>query len=118
MGKLSPAAHYRCYIHVYSTGLRSGEFVGHSVGGMKSSRPTFRSRKATVSRARSSGALYCRKTKTHPGISRIDLCTCMPVASGQEDCSLCPIHFATRIDKWISLLPIKFRNADLGYVQI
>src|SRR6218665_3606139 len=38
---------------VESTGLRSGEFVGHSVGGMKSS--TFRSRKATVSRARCMG---------------------------------------------------------------
>jgi len=51
------------------------EFVGHIVGGMKSS--TFRSRKATVSRARCAGALFCRKTKAHPGISRI----CMAVAS-------------------------------------
>src|SRR6218665_1128748 len=93
MGKLSPTVLYRCYVK--STGLRSGGFVGHIVGGMKSS--TFRSRKATVSRAR------CTGTKTHPGISRI----CMAVASGQEDCrdiSLCPIHFDIRVDKWISVL--------------
>jgi len=68
MGKLSPAVHYRC-----STGLRSGEFVGHILGRMKAR--TFRSRKATVSRARRAGAPSCRKTKTHPGISRI----CMAV---------------------------------------
>jgi len=44
MGKLSPA------VDAIYAGLRSGELVGHSVGGIKSS--TFRSRKATVSRAR------------------------------------------------------------------
>ena len=60
-----------------------------------------RSRKATVSRARCAGAPSCRKTKSHPGISRI----CMAVASGQEGCSLCPIHFDTLLDKWISVLP-------------
>src|SRR6218665_1469530 len=100
MGKLSPTVLYRCYVK--STWLRSGEFVGHSVGGMKSS--TFRSRKATVSRARCAWAPSCRKTKTHPGIARI----CMAVASGLEDCrdsSLYPIHFDTRLDKWISVLP-------------
>src|SRR6218665_407005 len=53
------------------------------------------------------GAPSCRKTKTHPGISRI-ICTCMAVASGQEECrdsSLYHIHFDTRVDKWISVLP-------------
>jgi len=46
--------------------LRSGKFVGHIVGGMKSS--TFRSRKATVPRALCAGAPSCRKTTTYPGI--------------------------------------------------
>src|SRR6218665_1025317 len=87
---------------VESTGLRSGEFVGHIVGGMKSS--TFRSRKATESRARCAEAPSSRKTKTHPGISRL----CMAVAYGQENCrdsSLCPIHFDTLVNKCISVLP-------------
>src|SRR6218665_216091 len=109
MGKLSPAVHYRCL----STGLRSGEFVGHIVGGMKWS--TFQSRKATASGARCAGALSCRKTKTHPGIFRI------AVASGQDDCldsSLCPIHFDTGVDKWISVLP-SFEMPTCGiYLQI
>src|SRR6218665_1666989 len=43
---------------IQSTGLRSGEFVGHSVGGMKSN--TFRSRKVTVSRARCAGAVLSK----------------------------------------------------------
>src|SRR6218665_1035207 len=100
MDKLSPAVHYRC--NIQSTWLRSGEIVGHIVGGMKSS--TFRSGKATVSPARCAEAQSCRKTETHSGISRI----CMAETSGQEDCrvsSLCPIHLDTRVDKWISVLP-------------
>src|SRR6218665_2396802 len=46
-----------------------------------------RSRKATVSRARCAGAPSCRKTKSHPGISRI----CMAVVSGEEDCRDAPL---------------------------
>src|SRR6218665_1828660 len=62
--------------------FRSGEFGGHSVGGMKLG--TFRSRKATVhmSCARCVSAPSCSKTKPHPGISGI----CLAVASWQEDC--------------------------------
>src|SRR6218665_3697380 len=42
---------------LYSTGFRSGEFGRHSVGEMKSD--TFRSTKATVSRARCTSASSC-----------------------------------------------------------
>src|SRR6218665_388212 len=94
MGKLSPSVGPTLH-----TGLRSGEFIAHIVGGLKSI--IFRYRKATVSRARCGGAPSCRKPKTHPGISRI----CSAVASGQEGCSLCPIHLDTLLDKWISALP-------------
>ena len=99
MGKLSPAVHYRCYIYWSKIRwIRRPVLIGR----MKSS--TFRSKKATVSCVRIAGAPSCRKTKTHPGISRI----CMALDYGQEDCrdsSLCPIHFDTRVDKWISELP-------------
>ena len=78
MGKLSHAVNYRCYIE--STGLRASEFVGHIVGGM--SRVPFAPGKRRCRVLDSRGAVR-RKTKTHPGISRIY----MAVASGQEDLS-------------------------------
>src|SRR6218665_352142 len=100
MGKLSPAVHYRCYIEL--TGLRSSEFVGNIVGGMR--RVPFAPGKQWCRVLDAPGRCSVERQKTHPGISRI----CMAVASGQEDChdsSLCPIHFDTRVDKWISVLP-------------
>src|SRR6218665_1956761 len=106
MVKLSPALYYRCSI--YSTGLRSSKFVSRIVGGMKSS--TFASGKRLC---RCAGEAVLSKDKNPPGISRI----CMTVASGQEDCrdsSLCTIHFDTRVDKWISMLP----SSDWRYLQI
>jgi len=90
MRKLSPTVHYRYNIYwVNSSATVLEEW----------SRVPFTPEKR---RCRVLGAPSCRKTKTHPGISS------MAVVSGQEDChdsSLCLIHFDTRLDKWISVLP-------------
>src|SRR6218665_2131758 len=70
----------RTFQMLESTGFRSGEFSGHSVGEMKSG--TFRSRKAIVSRAQCASAPVLLKDKSHLGISGI----CLTVASWQENC--------------------------------